>query len=292
MLAQVIINPRAGQGRGAKLSPLIQNTLKNLGWKGEVFLANHPQEARQIALQAIAQGKDLILACGGDGTIHSLLPALVYKPATLAILPLGTANDLARHWRIPLNIKQALELLLHGQPKLVDVLATKSGGFIAGAAGLGFDVAVIERVRRWRRYWRGILPYLPGIFLEFFHHSCPIISLATEKWHFQGPAWQVILSKMAQYAWCIKIPAHVQYDDGLMHMALIPYLPKHKIWLKLFFLPWRGIKTIPQALHLTTAKISVESWPPCKYHGDGELMGTTPETFQVLPQALRILSPI
>lgn len=257
----------------------------------EVAVSNHPQEAHRLALQALGKGKEIILACGGDGTIHSLLPALIYKPATLAILPIGTANDLARHWRIPLNVNLACQLLTRGQPKLVDIIATKSGGFIAGTAGLGFDAAVIERVLSWRRCWPGIFPFLPAIFIEFFNYSLPIIYLTTENWHYQGPAWQILLSKMTQYAWHIKIPSRVQYADGLMHMSLIPQIAKHKILQKIFLFPFAGLKCIPQALHLSTPKIFVASWPPCKYHGDGEIMGSTPETFQVLPRALRILSP-
>lgn len=291
MLIQVIINPQAGKGQGAKLFPLIKGHLKKFGLGGEVAIANHPQEARRIALQALEKGKEIILACGGDGTIHSLLPALVYKPAILAILPLGTANDLARHWHIPFNVNLALQLLIHGQPQLVDIIATGSGGFIAGSAGLGFDAAVIERVLSWRRWGRGILPFLPAIFIEFFKYSLPILYLTTDNWHYQGPAWQIVLSKMAQYAWRIKIPARVQYADGLMHMSLIPKVAKHKILEKIFLLPLEGIKCIPHALHLSIPKMSVVSWPPCKYHGDGEIMGSTPETFQVLPRALRILSP-
>ncbi|MGB9699409.1 MAG: diacylglycerol/lipid kinase family protein [Thermodesulfobacteriota bacterium] len=291
MSIQVIINPQAGKREGEKLFPLIKRNLKNLGLAVEIAISNQPQEALRLAFQALEKGKEIILACGGDGTIHSLLPALAYKPAILAILPLGTANDLARHWRIPLNLNLALQLLTHGQPKLVDLIVTKSGGYIGGSAGLGFDVAVIERVLSWRRYWRGIFPFLPAIMVEFLNYSLPIFSLTTDNWHYQGPAWQIILSKMNQYAWCVKIPAHVQYADGLMHMSLIPNIPKNKILPKAFLLPFGGIKCIPQAQHLSTSKISVASWPPCKYHGDGEIMGSTPETFQVLPQALRILSP-
>ncbi len=291
MSIQVIINPQAGKREGEKLFPLIKKNLKNLGLAVEIAISHHPQEARLLALQALEKGKRIILAGGGDGTIHSLLPALVYKPAILAVLPMGTANDLARHWCIPLNVNLALQLLVHGQPKLVDIIATASGGYIAGGAGLGFDVAVIERVLSWRRYWRGIFPFLPAIFIEFFNYSLPIFYLTADNWHYQGPAWQIVLSKMNHYAWRVKIPARVQYADGLMHMSLIPNLPKHKILPRAFPLAFEGIKCIPQALHLAISKISVASWPPCKYHGDGEIMGSTPETFQVLPRALRILSP-
>lgn len=291
MSIQVIINPQAGKGEGRKIFSLIPGILKSLGLTAEVAISNHPREARQLAYQALEKGKEIILACGGDGTIHSLLPALVYKPAALAILPIGTANDLARHWRIPLNVNLALQLLVQGRPKLVDIIATKSGGFIAGAAGLGFDAAVIERARSWRRCWAGIYPFLPAIFIEFFNYSLPVISLTTDNWHYQGPAWQILLSKMTQYAWRIKIPSRVQYADGLMHVSIITNIGKHKILQKIFLLPFVGIKCFPQILDLSTSKVSVASWPPCKYHGDGEIMGCTPETFHVLPRALRILSP-
>lgn len=288
---QVIINPRAGKGRGKELSPIIQKKLKSLGWKGEIALTTRPQDACQLAMRALERGCHLILACGGDGTINALLPALVHKPAALAILPLGTANDLARQWQIPMNIKQALELLGRGQRKLVDIIGTKSGKFIAGCGGLGFDVAIIERALSWRRRWRGLFPFLAAILVEIFYYSLPLISVKTENWHYMGPGWQVIFSKIRQYARCIKIPTQVQGDDGLMAISFIPALPKYQVLRRIFLLPLLGLQSMPQGVHLTASEVTIKSHPPCKYHGDGELIGSTPETFCVLPKALQIISP-
>lgn len=292
MSIQVIINPKAGRGEGKKLWAFVQKKLHSFGLSAQVSFSTSAQEAYHLALRAQDKGCPLILVCGGDGTIHSLIGALVYKPTVLGIIPTGTANDLARHWKIPFNTQRAVELIISGQPQAIDVIATQSGKFIAGAVGLGFDVAVIERAISWRVHCSGIWPFLIAILSAYFHYRLPSLSLTTEKWHYKGPAWQVILTKIDQYARIVKIPSSIKMDDGSMAIFLIPDLSKGHLARKSLLVPFRGLGSIPGVKQLTSKFITVEASPPIKYHGDGELMGMTPEAFQVLPKALRVLMPI
>lgn len=291
MKIQVIVNSSAGKGKGGKKFPFLEEKFKDLGLSAECTLSHHPHEARTIAFCAQKKGVDLLVACGGDGTIHSLLPAVVNRTPVLGIIPFGTANDLARNWDIPLDLSGALELLTKGQPRAVDVIATHSGAYIAGAGGVGFDVAVIERVSPWKKKWRGLSPYVLATLLEFFRYQPPWVSITAGHRRFQGPAWQVIFTKIPRYGLFLKIAPPGKMRGGLMEICLVPAVPKSHVLARSLFFPFLGFQSIPATQFFSSTRVSIESSAPLRFHGDGELLGHTPEAFWVLPKALRVMMP-
>jgi diacylglycerol kinase family enzyme len=231
------------------------------------------------------------VACGGDGTIHSLLPALVHRPVALGVIPIGTANDLARNWGIPFQLKRALRVLQEGKPKAVDIIRTNSGKLIAGTAGIGFDAAVVQQAEWLRKVAKGILPFSIAFFSELSRYPPSQVSLRAGNWEYEGPAWQILLTKIARYAYIFRITTSVEADNGLMDICLIPETPNLGVITALPKLPFLGLKKLPGALFRTTSVLEIKSSPPVSIHGDGDLLGQTPETFRVLPRALRIMAP-
>ncbi len=108
MKIQIIVNPAAGGGKGKRVFPHLLAQIKDLYPSSNGFLSRNPQEALTISQQALREGCDCLVVGGGDGTVHSVLPALVNHPAALGVIPLGGANDLARNWNIPLDFREAL----------------------------------------------------------------------------------------------------------------------------------------------------------------------------------------
>jgi len=289
---QLIFNPHAGGGKGKKLFPAILSKIKRLGGPVDWVLSQHPQEALAAAFRAQERGFDLLIACGGDGTVHSLLPALVNRSTVLGVIPIGGANDLARNWGIPLDLDEALEVLSKGQPRAVDVIGTQSGTYIAGAVGVGFDAAVIERVRAWRQSWKGLLPYPAGAALEFFRYHPPVIFVAAGSWQYRGSIWQLLCTNIPRYGLFLKIAPPSKIDDGLMEICLIPDSSRAHLLLHALLLPFFGFKHFPAARTLSAPRLTVESLFPLKFHGDGELIGYTPADLRVLPTALQVMMPI
>lgn len=292
MTIQFIINPCAGGGKGERLLSRLQGKSNALALSAEFALSSRPQEGLEIALDAQERGCELIVACGGDGTIHSLLPALVHRPGILGVIPVGTANDLARNWKIPSGLTGALKVLTKGQPKMVDVIETHSGAYIAGAAGIGFDAAVVEHAEKLRRVYRGILPFSIAFLSEFSRFSPSSVTLRTEDWEYEGPAWQILITKIPRYAYIFKITSSVKADNGLMGVCLLPETPKLRIVRALPKLPFLGLRKLPGAIFRTASQLEVESSPPVSIHGDGDLIGQTPGAFRVLPRALRVMMPV
>jgi diacylglycerol kinase family enzyme len=289
---QFILNPASGGGKGEKVLSLLKGQTKPLGLDADIALSHHFQEAQDIASSAQRRGCEVIVACGGDGTIHSLLPALVHRPAALGVIPIGTANDLARNWKIPFQLRRSLLLLLRGRPKMVDVIRTDSGRYIAGAAGLGFDAAVVQQAEWLRKVAKGILPFSIACLSQLSHYSPSSVFLRAGDWEYEGTAWQILLTKIARYAYIFRITTSVKADNGLMDICLIPETPNLGVIKALPKIPFLGLKKLPGALFRTASILKVQSSPPISIHGDGELLGQTPEAFRVLPKALRVIVPL
>ncbi|MCX5907345.1 MAG: hypothetical protein NTY64_09200, partial [Deltaproteobacteria bacterium] len=106
------------------------------------------------------------------------------------------------------------------------------------AAGVGFDVAVVERAERLRRRWKGIATFFLAAFTEFLRYRFPDISLDGGEWKYRGPAWQAIFTKIPRYALLLRIPSSIQMDDGLMTVCFIPPIAKMKVF---YLFPFLGM---------------------------------------------------
>lgn len=289
---KVLINASSGGGKGRKVFPTIKDKLKAMGITGDCALSQSSDEALALALEAREQGYDFLVAGGGDGTIHRLLPAVAQNSMGLGVIPLGTANDLARSWGIPPKLDAALRVLIQGRPRLMDILVTDKGEYIAGAAGIGFDVAVVERGEQFRKCWRkGVFPFLLATWIEFFRYRLPELSVEGNGWRFEGLAWQAIFTKIPRYALLLKVLPSTKRDDGLMTVCLVPRIAKSKVFFLFPFFLLFGLKIIRSAHYYSGSTVRVESSRSLPIHGDGEVIGHTPVTFRVIPQALRVLGP-
>ncbi|MCS7001457.1 MAG: acylglycerol kinase family protein, partial [Dehalococcoidia bacterium] len=110
MRAQVIVNPNAGGGRSQPIDEAVA-VLRDAGWRVSVALTTAPGDATLLAAEAAANGVDLVLAAGGDGTVNEALQPLVGAQTALSVLPVGTANLLARDMRLPLRLVDAAKAL-------------------------------------------------------------------------------------------------------------------------------------------------------------------------------------
>ncbi len=113
------------------------------------------------ARQAVAAGARLVLVCGGDGTVAACAGSLAGTGVSMAIVPGGTGNLLARNLGIPLELPDALELAFHGADRAIDVLAAGERRFVV-MAGLGFDAALIRDTDEQLKARLGWFAYLGG----------------------------------------------------------------------------------------------------------------------------------
>src|SRR5437868_5308195 len=111
--ALLIFNPRAGRAPAGHAGGLdrARKIMAAHGIESELALTTEPGSASELARQAVRQGRELVIACGGDGTLNEVVNGLAGSAVALALLPAGTANVLAKEIGLPWNIDRAAALV-------------------------------------------------------------------------------------------------------------------------------------------------------------------------------------
>jgi len=150
----LIYNPASGQ-HSARRDSYVQNVLtvlRQAGIEAEPLETHAPGSAKSLALAAVRQAYDAVLACGGDGTVHEVLQSLVGTDVALGVVPLGTANALAQNLGLGRNPIKAVRALLNARPTKVPVgrIFFQEGNGAQGwryftvAAGVGADALLMS----------------------------------------------------------------------------------------------------------------------------------------------------
>jgi diacylglycerol kinase (ATP) len=176
--AVIIGNPNSGRAGDEDYLERFAKILRSGGLTVEVRNTEHPNHATELAALA---GDRLVVAAGGDGTVNEVLNG-ISRRATLGVLPLGTANVLAREFGLPLDPAEACQRILKGERSRVDFgVATNGAGAerrFACMAGIGFDAKVIGAVTpRLKRYLRRLAFQLTA-FKVLFGNRFPTLEVS------------------------------------------------------------------------------------------------------------------
>lgn len=285
----IIGNPNSGQADRTSRLKRCAEILRENGSEVEVWPTERPQHATELASLA---GARLVVAAGGDGTVNEVINGLS-TDASLGIIPLGTANVLARELGIPRDPNAAARRILAGDHTRIDLgLATDEEGDerrFACMAGIGFDAEVVRRVSPRLKRFLGIFAFpLTGLQV-YFRGGFPTIQL-----RHNGSAREV------QFA----IIANGQYYGGDFRMSLrsdsltngefevvpvkqVRVLLRPDIVARIFTRQplGRPMKSFPA--QEVRASTDPESRVPVQL--DGEVWGHLPMTFRVKPGALRVI---
>ena len=141
MRAAVILNPATADVPALRKS--VEKTLDAAGWSTPMWLETTPEDpGAGMAEAAVAAGVQLVVICGGDGTIMACLGALAGTDVPVALLPLGTGNLLARNLGVPIELADALAVAVNGVDRRIDLGRVGDQPFSV-MAGIGFDAAMM-----------------------------------------------------------------------------------------------------------------------------------------------------
>ena len=253
----------------------------------EVMNTERPNHATQLAADA---GERLVVAAGGDGTVNEVINGLSPE-ATLGILPLGTANVLARELGLPLDVEGACRRILNGEETRVDLgVATDSGGVerrFACMAGVGFDAKVVGDVSpREKRYLRG-LAFQVAAFRVLFMNRFPPVEITTgDETHVARFA---IVANGHYYGGDYKVAGPGLLTSGKLETVLVErvgsLLRPDVFWGIIFRRPLNN--TMDSFTATEVRAQSAGAHVPVQI--DGELWGDLPMSFRVEPAALKVV---
>jgi diacylglycerol kinase (ATP) len=290
----VIFNPAA---RGNKARHFRRH-LDEIGGQSALKATAAPGDARRLASDAIADGFDLIVAAGGDGTVNEVLNGIGDAPngferAHLGVLPLGTVNVFARELKIPMKLDRAWEILRRGRETKIDLccaeffsVGVRKKQFFAQLAGAGLDARAIELLD-WRLKKRiGPLAYIVAG-LKALQEKKPKISVSVGGQNFSGEL--ILIGNGKFYGGPFGIFPLADLRDGFLDVCIFPrvdfltllrcapsFLARQK-------LPEKIVK------RFRAEKFELTCDSPAAFELDGEWAGNLPVTFSVGREKLRVV---
>jgi diacylglycerol kinase (ATP) len=288
---KIIVNPKAGGGKGRKMFPLLRQKLLDRKISFHLQFSESAEHITHLARQAQGEGYNLIISCGGDGTAHHALQAMVGSRGVMGFIPLGTGNDFPGNLGIGENLDFACDLLLKGKVRKMDVIQVNSGPYMAGVGGVGFDSEVNAIANKLSRFLSGKAAYVLPVLLKTITYRPKEISLRLDNENLQGPILMVAFGNIKSYGKGMQITPLAEPDDGLLDVCWIDPVKTFRLY-RFFPTVFAGEHiTMPEVHYYRSSIARVESLVPLDLYGDGELLGQTPFTLRVLPQALRVLVP-
>ena len=260
----------------------------------EAFPVTDPARLRETVEQAVGRGHRLVVVGGGDGTVSSVVDALVGTGVTLGLLPLGTANDLARTLEIPLDLEAACANVATG--KVVDIDVGRIGGTaFLNVASLGLSVEVARSTSPVLKRRLGPLAY-PLAAVPAYRRHHPFTAELTFPDDDHEPVRLERLLQLAVgngrfYGGGNAVSTSANIDDHSLDVYAIPHgrLREH-VNIARFFRSG-GFVEHPEVVHLRTRSVDVATDHPMSVNVDGEIIATTPVSFAVSANALDVIVP-
>jgi len=286
----LIANPTAGQGRVRWIAGFLQSALERYSAEVTLILTGGPRDAAVAAGYALESGRfDRVVAAGGDGTVNQIVNALVGTPLPLAILPLGTANSLAREIGLPLDLVRAAKIAVQGPPIRVDVGRT-GGSYFLLEVSAGFDAEVVSSVRKPQKRWLGAGAYIFNGLSILRTHEPFDLTLTLDGEVMNTQANMVIGANTATYVFGFRLARDASIHDGLIDLCVLEAGVHPFRWQVMAGLCSRlGPRVGAVTYH--ARKIRVESSPPAAVQIDGDPAGTTPIDIECVPGALALIVP-
>ncbi len=292
----VIINPISGTGgridiaraRAAQAAALLASRGSD---PSNVFITERGGHAREIALNAFDRGISTIVAWGGDGTMNEVAAALAFKRATIALVPSGSGNGLARDLGIPFDPSAALDVAFTGRDRVIDAGEVGDRLFF-NVAGIGLDARVAHRFAVDAQDKRGFLRYMAITMRELTQYQPDLLTVQTSTSSVTRSLLLVAIANGRQYGNGALIAPHARLDDGLLDVVVVGARPLIRACLELPFVFLGMVDRLAGVTTETTAAVDIVSPHPVVYHLDGEpIAGTLGISARIRSRALNVKVP-
>lgn len=216
--AVFVINLNSGTSSKAAIPGLIENTIDKEKFDYEIVVTQYAGHASEIASRAKDEGKDIVIAVGGDGTVNEVARAIVHSGTALGIIPCGSGNGLARHLLLPMNVKKAIEVLNECEIRALDYGIINGYPFFC-TCGMGFDAFVSQKFAEAGK--RGPITYVENVLREGLKYQPETYILQNENGTIKYKAFLISCANASQYGNNAYIAPQASMSDGLMDVIIM-----------------------------------------------------------------------
>ncbi len=281
----IILNPAAKGDRARKLQREIARCLP----EAKIQLTKSRGHAEELAKGAVADGRDCVVAAGGDGTINEVMNGIGRSGVALGILPVGTVNVFAMELGIPFQLELAAEVLKKGKTRRVD-LPSANGRFFVQLAGVGLDAMIVKETDLSSKRTWGPLSYVftAGVIAGKRPPKLRVID------HHSGLCYEgsfVLAGNGKYYGGPLAFFPEASLRDGSLDFCVFKkqsHLDLIRYFQGILFGTHTAYKDV---FYFKSSHVEVLSDDAVPWEVDGELIGEVPVRFKIKKQGLRVIVP-
>lgn len=284
----LLVNPHSGHGRALKLLPTVEAALDARRVEFRVQRTRGLEHGVEHALRAVEAG-EVPVVMSGDGLVGAVGGAMAGAETPMGILPGGRGNDLARVLGIPTEPEAAVETLLSGQTRLIDVGEANGKRFLC-IASAGFD-SEANRIANETTFMRGNLVYAYAALRALFRWKPARFTIRVDDERTRFTGYTVAVANSRAYGGGMFVAPDAELDDGQFDVVTIGEVGKLRF---LGNLPkvFKGTHVEQDEVRVFRAPhLELSASKPFGLYADGEHITDLPASLRVLPRALRVLAP-
>lgn len=284
----VVVNGGSRSGEAAFDAAL--DCLKTGGDVVSVEKAGDIDDFRDLVRQA-ARAADIVVVGGGDGSMSAALPFFLGDGPVLGVLPLGTANDLARTLGIPLDPAEAARIVADGQERRID-LGEVNGRPFCNAVSIGFAPAVAQHQEPDLKKALGLLHYPLcwfNAYREFRPFRAALRADGAER-RFRR-VFMLTVANGRHHGGGMTVDEDARIDDGTFDIYCLKRRGAARLAHAIYCLRRGKLREVNHATLMQATEVEITTPEPMPLDIDGEVLGETPARLRILPQAIRVMVP-
>jgi diacylglycerol kinase (ATP) len=282
-----VINPVSGgkekHDREASIRQFFQGKLHVT----EFFLLTGSGDKRSVQHYIETIKPDRVVAVGGDGTIKMLAELLMETRIPLGIIPAGSANGMAKELRIPLNVEDALKIIVEGEGKKIDVIKIDEEQISIHLSDIGLNAMLVKYFERSKK--RGMWGYGKAIFRILWEKQKMNVLIKTDEATFRRKAYMVALANASKYGTGATINPTGDVADGRFEVVIVRKLNVFEILKSIF----TDRSFHPEKIEVfSTKNLELGIHRKAYFQIDGEYMGKIKNIkARILPQIITVMVP-
>jgi len=286
----VIVNPIAHNLPSRRQLDSVDEWLRLRGWQVSWEETTARGHAIEIASRAADQGLPLIFVCGGDGTLAEAANGLAGSETALAAIPAGTVNIWARETGTPRRPLAAVQAILSGERRKVD-LGKAGGRHFLLMAGYGLDGEITHRVSMRSKRYVGATAYALTAARESLRYKGQAITVTIDGERIRANTLMLLASNTRNYAGLVQIAPAAFADDGLLDVCL--FLGKGVIdaAVHAVLVALRRHMKSRKVIYRRASRVEIEWDEPLPLHLDGDACPESPSLLGIAPLALAVMTP-
>jgi len=284
-----IVNPISGIGKQKGVERLIDDRLDKARFIPTITYTDSPGHATEISRKAAEDGVEIVVAVGGDGTVNETAAGLIDTATALAIVPAGSGNGLARHLKIPMNLKRAIDIINKGKILKIDT-ATINDQLFVNVAGVGFDASVAKKFAVAGK--RGFSTYLRITTNSYKNYEPKQYTMVVDGKVIKRRALLISFANSSQFGNNTSIDPTASVNDGYIDVCIVGKMPYWKAILLsplLFFKKFDQTKYI-EIIRAKEVVLKRKKGKSIHLDGDPKTMGKE-LTMKINPLSLKVIVP-